>query len=234
MPAATQNTTEPPKPSHDFFGLIRGAIGCLPNSTPAAYPPTSLHTAVRMNTMIQSAPSSLLHHEHGERDHQRQVRRREQGRRGVAQVALDRPGEPPQHGDDHGERVRDEQPGDIGERRAEDHPGGARGQRDERDPDPLRGQGNLQLTEPHQRRGQHDADEHRRREVDRHQDQPDEEEKPDPDRGRQVAPGPRLLGRLGQHVTRRRARGGGGGLRRLGRVGHGVGLRPRGSRLPCA
>ena len=31
-----QAVTEPAKPSHDFFGLIDGAIGCLPNSTPAA------------------------------------------------------------------------------------------------------------------------------------------------------------------------------------------------------
>jgi hypothetical protein len=33
--ATVPSTTEPAKPSHDFFGLIRGAIGCLPNSTPA-------------------------------------------------------------------------------------------------------------------------------------------------------------------------------------------------------
>ena len=31
-----QASTEPPRPSQDFFGLIEGAIGCLPNSTPAA------------------------------------------------------------------------------------------------------------------------------------------------------------------------------------------------------
>jgi len=29
-------TIDPAMPSHDFFGLMRGAIGCLPNSTPAA------------------------------------------------------------------------------------------------------------------------------------------------------------------------------------------------------
>ena len=34
-PAAMPKTTEPAKPSQDFFGLIFGAIGCLPNSTPA-------------------------------------------------------------------------------------------------------------------------------------------------------------------------------------------------------
>ena len=33
-PATTPNTSEPTKPSHDFFGLIFGAIGCLPISTP--------------------------------------------------------------------------------------------------------------------------------------------------------------------------------------------------------
>ena len=29
-------TSEPAKPSHDFFGLMVGAIGCLPSRTPAA------------------------------------------------------------------------------------------------------------------------------------------------------------------------------------------------------
>ena len=33
--AVMPNTSEPPSPSHDFFGLIAGAIRCLPNSTPA-------------------------------------------------------------------------------------------------------------------------------------------------------------------------------------------------------
>jgi hypothetical protein len=33
--AAMPNTSEPPSPSHDFFGLIAGAIRCLPNNTPA-------------------------------------------------------------------------------------------------------------------------------------------------------------------------------------------------------
>ena len=31
-----QASTEPAKPSQDFFGLTVGAIGCLPNSTPVA------------------------------------------------------------------------------------------------------------------------------------------------------------------------------------------------------
>ena len=35
-PPTTQATTEPAKPSHDFFGEMTGAIGCLPKSTPAA------------------------------------------------------------------------------------------------------------------------------------------------------------------------------------------------------
>ena len=35
-PASMHAVAEPAKPSHDFFGEITGAIGCLPNSTPAA------------------------------------------------------------------------------------------------------------------------------------------------------------------------------------------------------
>ena len=35
IPAAVANTNDPPRPSQDFFGLIFGAIGCLPKSTPA-------------------------------------------------------------------------------------------------------------------------------------------------------------------------------------------------------
>ena len=35
MPAATVNTMDPAKPSQDFLGEITGAMGCLPNSTPA-------------------------------------------------------------------------------------------------------------------------------------------------------------------------------------------------------
>ena len=33
-PAVIPKTIDPAKPSQDFFGLIFGAIGCLPNSTP--------------------------------------------------------------------------------------------------------------------------------------------------------------------------------------------------------
>ena len=33
--AVTPKSSEPPSPSHDFFGLIAGTIRCLPNSTPA-------------------------------------------------------------------------------------------------------------------------------------------------------------------------------------------------------
>jgi len=33
--AVTPNSSEPPSPSHDFFGLMAGAIRCLPNNTPA-------------------------------------------------------------------------------------------------------------------------------------------------------------------------------------------------------
>ena len=35
-PPTAQNSADPAKPSQDFFGLTVGAIGCLPNSTPAA------------------------------------------------------------------------------------------------------------------------------------------------------------------------------------------------------
>ena len=33
---AMQASSDPAKPSHDFFGLMAGTIGCLPNNTPAA------------------------------------------------------------------------------------------------------------------------------------------------------------------------------------------------------
>ncbi len=34
--AVIPKTSEPANPSQDFFGLIAGTIGCLPNSTPTA------------------------------------------------------------------------------------------------------------------------------------------------------------------------------------------------------
>ena len=46
-PTAMQKTTEPANPSHDFLGLIVGAIGCRPARTPTAYPPMSLATVTR-------------------------------------------------------------------------------------------------------------------------------------------------------------------------------------------
>ena len=33
--APIPNSSEPPNPSHDFFGLIAGTMRCRPNSTPA-------------------------------------------------------------------------------------------------------------------------------------------------------------------------------------------------------
>jgi len=33
--AVMPNSSEPPSPSHDFFGLIAGTMRCLPNNTPA-------------------------------------------------------------------------------------------------------------------------------------------------------------------------------------------------------
>ncbi len=56
-PAARQAMTEPASPSQVFFGLITGAIGCLPNEMPAKYPPTSLHTVRMTNTRTRYAPS---------------------------------------------------------------------------------------------------------------------------------------------------------------------------------
>src|SRR5688500_7174223 len=55
-PAITHAMAEPAKPSQDFFGLTLGAMGCLPNMTAAAYPPTSLHTVVAMNAVTRAAP----------------------------------------------------------------------------------------------------------------------------------------------------------------------------------
>ena len=37
---------------------MTGAIGCLPNSTPAAYPPMSEATVTAMKVMTALAPSS--------------------------------------------------------------------------------------------------------------------------------------------------------------------------------
>jgi hypothetical protein len=47
-PTAMQNSTEPAKPSHDFLGLMVGAIGWRPARTPTAYPPMSLATVTAM------------------------------------------------------------------------------------------------------------------------------------------------------------------------------------------
>ena len=57
-PAAAHAMAEPTMPSQDFFGLTVGAIGCRPNSTPAAYPPTSLHTTVATNAKTRTGPSN--------------------------------------------------------------------------------------------------------------------------------------------------------------------------------
>ena len=56
-PTTTQLAHDPAKPSQDFFGLTVGAIGCLPNMTPAAYPPMSLLIVTRMKTMMRLTPS---------------------------------------------------------------------------------------------------------------------------------------------------------------------------------
>src|SRR6186997_1882044 len=56
MPATVANTSDPATPSHDFFGLIFGAIGCLPKSTPATYPPVSLITTINMKVTTRRGP----------------------------------------------------------------------------------------------------------------------------------------------------------------------------------
>src|SRR5205085_8950217 len=57
MPQTVHASAEPANPSHVFFGEIVGAIGCLPKNTPAAYPPTSLHTTVAMKIVVRRGPS---------------------------------------------------------------------------------------------------------------------------------------------------------------------------------
>ena len=51
-------TIDPTKPSQDFFGLIFGAIGCLPSSAPAAYPPVSEQITTMRNVSTRAAPSA--------------------------------------------------------------------------------------------------------------------------------------------------------------------------------
>ena len=58
MPTATQKTTEPAKPSHDFLGEITGAIGCLPNRTPAQNPPMSEAAVTAMKVRMPLTPAS--------------------------------------------------------------------------------------------------------------------------------------------------------------------------------
>src|SRR4029450_5799802 len=53
-----QAIAEPAKPSQDFFGLIVGAIGCLPNNTPTAYPPVSEATVTAKKVIARHGPSS--------------------------------------------------------------------------------------------------------------------------------------------------------------------------------
>ena len=91
-----QAVTEPAKPSQDFFGLIDGAIGCLPNSTPAAYPPTSLATTVAMKASTRR--DAVVGHEqqHREAGQQRDVDGDENAGGGVPEVAGGPVGQPPQ------------------------------------------------------------------------------------------------------------------------------------------
>ena len=63
-------TCEPAKPSQDFLGLIVGAIGCLPASTPAVYPPTSDATTQIMNVEHTGGAVGRDDHQRGERAQQ--------------------------------------------------------------------------------------------------------------------------------------------------------------------
>ncbi len=54
----TPKSSEPPSPSHDFFGLIAGTIRCLPNNTPATYPPMSANTTVAITVKVRTPPWS--------------------------------------------------------------------------------------------------------------------------------------------------------------------------------
>ena len=86
-PATTQVSADPAKPSHDFFGEITGAIGCLPNSTPAAYPPMSEAMVTTMKVTIALTPVVLTEHERHERAEERHVDQREDGGGRVLHVA---------------------------------------------------------------------------------------------------------------------------------------------------
>ena len=50
QPTPTAVAAEPAKPSHDFFGDRAGAMGCLPNKTPAAHPPVSFAMTISSKT----------------------------------------------------------------------------------------------------------------------------------------------------------------------------------------
>src|SRR6218665_3275859 len=55
--ATTTLLTSPPAPpSHDFFGLIIGAMGCLPNNSPNPEAPVSGATTVVMRAKNQNSP----------------------------------------------------------------------------------------------------------------------------------------------------------------------------------
>ncbi|MCY1380774.1 hypothetical protein D9M69_686220 [compost metagenome] len=51
---------DPAKPSHDFFGLILGAMGCFPSDAPTRYPKVSLETTSRSRITTCQAPSGTV------------------------------------------------------------------------------------------------------------------------------------------------------------------------------
>ena len=101
---------EPAKPSHDFFGLIAGAIGCLPKKTPADVPAgVGEHHRRERDHDAQSAVvgGGQQRREPGE---ERYVDGDQRGRPDIPLVAVRAVAQPPdhggQHGDDQAERQR--------------------------------------------------------------------------------------------------------------------------------
>src|SRR5690606_6905683 len=56
-PPAAAASSEPARPSHDFFGLTDGAIGCRPKNTPDTYPPVSVRPTATRVTSTRQGPS---------------------------------------------------------------------------------------------------------------------------------------------------------------------------------
>lgn len=84
-----ENRMEPARPSHDFFGEMRGLSLCLPSHAPANKPPVSLNAG--MNTIIMACSDGMIiecqrHDETGSQ--KRNVQHGEHGDRDMAQPAM--------------------------------------------------------------------------------------------------------------------------------------------------